>query len=334
MNTLSVNDASRLITDVRVVVEMLVPDVDVQKLVVRLEELFGNYRIERKQDVDVAEDMSEKVDMFIDAMRIEGLSELTLEGYQRDLSLFDKFVNKATVQVTTADVRKYLAANKDNAMSTIGKKLTILKSFFGWLVKEELLLRDPTARIKNPKIPKRLPKGLSIEELEKIRENCLSLRQRALVEFMYSTGCRLAEVASIKRSDVDYQNMSVNVIGKGDKERTVFLSFKCLYHLKKYLNNRDDESEYLFVTVRRPYRKMGHRAIQREITKLNKVVKLSHDITPHVLRHTLANNLLNNGADLADVQAILGHEDPSTTLIYSQVSEERKKRAFEKSHIQ
>lgn len=334
MNTLSVNDTSRLITDVRVVVEMLCPDVDFQKLVVRLEELFGNYKVKRKQDVDVALDMSEKIEMYIDAMKIEGLSELTLDGYKRDLTIFGEFVNKASVQVTTADVRRYLAANKDNMMSTISKKLTTLKSFFGWLVKEELLLRDPTAKINTPKVPKRLPKGLTIEELEMTRESCKTLRQRALLEVMYSTGCRLSEVANLKHTDVNSQNMSASVIGKGNKERIVYLSFKCFYHLRKYLNERTDESEYLFVTERKPYRKMGNRAMQREITKLNEVVKLSNKLTPHVLRHTLANNLLNNGADLADVQAILGHEDPSTTLVYSQVSEERKKRAFEKSHIQ
>lgn len=334
MNTLSVNDTSRLITDVRVVVEMLCPDVDARKLIVRLEELFSNYKIERKADIDVEMDMPEKIEMFIDAMKIEGLSEVTLDGYLRDLTLFSGYVGKAAVQVTTADIRKYLASNKDNAMSTVSKKLTILKSFFSWLVKEELLLRDPAVKIKNPKLPKRLPKGLSIEELELIRESCTGLRQRALIEFLYSTGCRLDEVSNIKRSEIDYQNMSVHVIGKGNKERIVYLSFKSLYHLNKYLNSRTDESEYLFVTVRKPYRQMGHRAIQREITKINKKIKLSKVLTPHVLRHTLANNLLNNGADLADVQAILGHSDPGTTLIYSQVSEERKKRAFEKSHIQ
>src|SRR5690625_5088950 len=147
---------------------------------------------------------------------------------------------------------------------------------------------------------------------------------------MYSTGCRLSEVANVKLDDVDMQNMSATVIGKGNKERIVYLSFKCLYHLNKYLDSRDDECEYLFVTQRRPYRQMGHRAIQREITKLNKNVKLSNKLTPHVLRHTLANNLLNNGADLADVQAILGHEDPSTTLVYSQ---DRKSTRLNSSHV-
>src|SRR5699024_1177310 len=146
--------------------------------------------------------------------------------------------------------------------------------------------------------------------------------------------CRLSEVANVKLDDIDKQNMSVTVIGKGNKERIVYLSFKCLYHLNKYLSSRNDDCEYLFTTERRPYRQVGNRAIQREITKLNKDVKLSNKLTPHVLRHTLANNLLNNGADLADVQAILGHEDPSTTLVYAQVSEERKRRAFQKSHIQ
>lgn len=334
MNTLAVNDASRLITDVRVIVEMLCPDIDVRKLILRLEELLGNYKIERKADLDVSLDMDEKIDMYIDAMKIEGLSDLTLEGYERDLKIFSKFVNKATVQVTTSDIRNYLSSNKDNMMSTISKKLTTLKSFFGWLVKEELLLRDPTARINNPKTPKRLPKGLSVEELELIRESCETIRRRAIIEVLYSTGCRLSELANLKITDVDMKSMSAKVIGKGDKERIVYLSFKCLYHLNKYLDSRDDDCEYLFVTERRPFRKMSNRAIQSDLNNINKKIKLSKKLTPHVMRHTLANNLLNNGADLADVQQILGHEDPSTTLIYSQVSEERKRKAFNQYHVQ
>lgn len=334
MNSLAVSDAHRLITDVRVIVESLCSDVDVRKLIIRLEEIVSNYTVERKSNQQMELDLEENIESFIDAMKLEGLSNLTLEGYERDLKLFAKFINKPTALINTADIRKYLASNKNNMMSTIGKKLTTLKSFFGWLVREEILLRDPTLKINPPKIPKRLPKGLSVEELEMVRESCESLRQRALVEVMYATGCRLSEIANAKIDDVDLQNMSATVIGKGNKERIVYLSFKALYHLQKYLKSRNDECEYLFVTERKPYRQMSNRAIQREITALNSGLNLSNKLTPHVLRHTLANNLLNNGADLADVQAILGHEDPSTTLNYSQVSEERKRQAFKKHHIQ
>lgn len=329
-----VSDAARLVNDVRVVVETLCPKVKVRDLVLRLEELFSNYQIKRKAQDDVEMDMLEKIDLFVSARKLEGLSELTLEGYERDLKNFSRYINKPVAQVRTSDVRKYLSSNKDNEMSTISKKLSILKSFFGWLVKEELLLRDPTAKINTPKTPKRLPRGLSIEELELIRESCESKRQRAMVEVFYSTGCRLSELANLKLASVDMQDMSAKVIGKGDKERIVYLSFKCLYHLNKYLDSRSDKCEYLFITERRPYRKMSNRAIQRDLNKINKRIELSRRLTPHVLRHTLANNLLNNGADLADVQQIMGHEDPSTTLIYSRVSEKRKRQAFNKHHVQ
>lgn len=328
-----VSDAAKLVNDVRVVVEMLCPDIDASKLVKRLEELFGNYSIRRKSHHETSLDMPDKIDMFISARKLEGLSELTLEGYERDLMIFSNFVNKATVQVTTADIRKYLASNKDNMMSTISKKLTTLKSFFGWLVKEELLLRDPTAKINTPKTPKRLPKGLSVEELEIVRESCETVRERALIEVFYSTGCRLSEIANMKKSDIDFQDMSAKVIGKGDKERIVYFSYKALYHLKKYLNSRKDDCEYLFVTIRKPIRKMSNRAIQREVKVIKNRANISKNLTPHVMRHTLANNLLNNGADLADVQQILGHEDPSTTLVYASVSEERKRQAFKQYHI-
>lgn len=328
-----VNDAARLVTDVRVVVEMLCPDVNLKKLALRLEEVFSNYKIQRKTTEDISLDMPEKIDMFIYARKLEGLSDLTLEDYERELRIFSNFVNKAVTQVTTSDIRKYLSSNKDNMMSTVSKKLSTLKAFFGWLVREELLLRDPTTKINTPKTPKRLPKGLSIEELELVRESCETLRRRAIVEVFYSTGCRLSELANLKITDVDMQSMSAKVIGKGNKERIVYLSFKCLYHLNKYLNSRDDDCEYIFVTERRPIRKMSNRAIQSDLNNINKKVELSKKLTPHVMRHTLANNLLNNGADLADVQQILGHEDPGTTLVYATVSEERKRRAFEQFHV-
>lgn len=334
MNTFAVSDAHRLITDVRVVVELLCPDIDVKKLIVRLEEVVSNYSVERKSQIDIEYDLEDNINMFLDAMRLEGLSEKTLKNYKYILNEFAEYSSKPTAQIKTAHIRSYLSSNNNITMSTVATKLSTLKSFFSWLVREEIILRDPTLKIKPPKLPKRLPKALSVEELELVRESCTSLRQRALVEVLYATGCRLSELANMKKDDINLQNMSVKVIGKGNKERIVYLSFKALYHLQKYLNTRNDDCEYLFTTERKPHRRLGERAIQLELARLNRKLKLSNKLSPHVLRHTLANNLLNNGADLADVQAILGHEDPGTTLNYSRVTEERKKQAFNKYHIQ
>lgn len=327
-------DTARLVNDINVIVTTLCPEIDVMKLSIRLEEITSNYKIHRKTVTAIEKDISEKVDLFISSKRLEGLSEVSLTGYQIELKAFERFSRKAVVQITTADIRQYLAQDKGWKMSTVDTKLSILKTFFGWLVREEFLLRDPTTKINPPRKEKRLPQGLSIEELELIRESCESLRERALIEVFYSTGCRLSELANMKIADINKQSMSMNVIGKGNKERVVYLSFKALYHLKKYLNSRTDDCESLFITLRKPYRAVGNRAIQREISKIESRVSISKKLTPHVMRHTFAQLSMDAGIELADLQHLMGHSNPSTTLVYSNVSEERKQQAFKKYHVQ
>lgn len=327
-------DTARLVNDINVIVGTLCPDVDAMKLSIRLEEIVSNYQIHRKTVTDIEKDIAEKIDLFISSKRLEVLSDNSLKDYRIQLNMFERQFKKAVVQITTSDIRQFLASNTTWKMSTVDTKLSILKTFFGWLVKEEILLRDPTAKVNPPRKEKRLPKGLTIEELELIRETCESFRERALIEVFYSTGCRLSELSNMKIVDINYQNMSMKVIGKGDKERVVYLSFKALYHLKKYLNARTDDCEYLFITLRKPYRGVGNRAIQREIDKIESRVNISKKLTPHTMRHTFAQLSMDSGIELADLQHLMGHSNPSTTLIYASVSEERKQQAFKKYHVQ
>ncbi|WP_299090327.1 site-specific tyrosine recombinase/integron integrase [uncultured Metabacillus sp.] len=329
-----INDTSRLMNDLEVVVSTLSPETELNKLSIRLEEVLSNYEIHRKTLKDIENDITDKIELFLSSRKIEGLTQKTLDGYKIELNQFANYVQKPVVQITTADIRKYLAHNESWMITTVDRKLSVIKTFFGWLVKEELLLRDPTLKIKAPKKPKRLPKSLSIEELEIVRESCKTLRERALMEVMYSTGCRLSEIENMKKSDINIQEMNARVIGKGDKERVVYLSFKSLHHLRKYLKIRDDDCEYLFVTERKPHRKMADRTIERIIDKIEARAGISKKLTPHVFRHTFATLAMENGADLADVQQLLGHVDPATTLVYSHVSEERKKQAHKKYHVQ
>lgn len=329
-----VNDAARLMNDLEVVISTVDNDIERNKLVVWLEEVLSNYEIKRKTSIDVENDLLEKIDMFISARTIEGLSEKTLNGYKIELGMFSKTIDKPIVRITTTDIRKYLASNPKWMASTVDRKLSVLKAFFNWLVDEELLLRNPASKIKPPKKPKRLPNGLTVEELEIVRDACINLRERALIEVMYATGCRLSEVQNMKISDINSQEMSILVIGKGNKERTVYLSIKAMHQLRKYLASREDDCDYLFVTERRPIRKMSGRNIERIIDRIEKGAKISKRLTPHTFRHTKASLMMESGAELADVQHILGHERPETTLIYAHVSEERKKQAHKRYHVQ
>lgn len=327
------NDTARLLMELETIASTLVPGADITKLKLRFEEVTNNYSIDRKTLEQLENDFADKIDFYIRAMRLEGYSEQTLYASNLDLTNFSKYLNKAVVQVTTSDVRRYLSSNPKWANGTVAKKLSTIKAFYKWMVAEEFIIHDPTAKIRTPKQEKRLPRAISQNELEMIRDACETERERALVEVFYSTGCRLSELAGMKTADIDWRSGSLPVIGKGNKERIVYINGKAMYQLKKYLSYREseeDDCEYLFTTVIRPYRKMGNTAIQRVINKVASRVETSKKVTPHVFRHSMATNAINNGIELGDLQQLLGHSNPSTTLRYTMVSEERKRNAHKR----
>lgn len=327
------SDNRKLINDLVVNIMTTFPETDEIKLSIRIEEVVGNFTAEMKTVDGLKDDLVGNIKLYISAKRLEGLSELTLEDYYRELMLFEFRVGKPTVRITTADIRHYLAGIEGVMASTQGKKLSVIKSFFSWLVDEEIILRNPAARIKQVKQPKRLPKALSAIELEVLREACDSFRERALIEVMYSTGCRLSEVSRMKRKDIDWSNGSIKVIGKGDKERVVYLNPKATYHLERYLEEcleNENKCEYLFSTERRPYRQMKNKTIQDAVDKIAARTDIEKNVTPHVFRHTMATLAMENGIELGDLQQLLGHSNPGTTLRYAEVSEERKHNAHKK----
>ena len=279
-------------------------------------------------------DLQQKVTLFIAGKRLEGLSHKTLDGYILELKIFGKHIHKTTAEITTSDIRVYLGKYEHLKVSTISRKLSVAKSFFGWLRSELIIPSDPTTRIKQPKKEKRTPKALTIEEFEMIREACITPRERALVEVFYATGGRLAEVQEMNRTDIDFQAMSVRVVGKGDKERPVYFSFKAMYHLKKYFKMRTDAVPALFVTERKPYRRLGQAGIQHAFKKIAKRSEVTKNVHPHVFRHTFATLMLNNGAELASVQALLGHADPATTMVYTNVTDEKRKQSHRQYLVQ
>lgn len=167
-----------------------------------------------------------------------------------------------------------------------------------------------------------------------LREACKTPRERAMIEVFYATGCRLSEIQQLDRRDIDWQAKSAKVIGKGNKEREVYFSWKAAYHLKKYLNSRNDIVPALFITERKPYRRLSKRGFQREIKLIALRAGIQKNVHPHVYRHTFATLTLNNGADLSTVQSLLGHSNPGTTQIYAQLSSGRKREQYQRYLVQ
>lgn len=308
--------------------------VQLEALKSELSVILQNYHVSKVDQETTHPDLQEKIKLFLANKKLEGMSSISLKSYQLELRIFSESVKKRTEDITAGDIRIFLSEFEHLKMSSISKKLSVLRSFFSWLTGEEIIVRDPTTRLKPPKKEVRAPKALSIEELETLRENCHSIRQRALLEVMYATGCRLSEVQAINKKDINMQTMSCKVIGKGNKEREVFFSFKAMYHLRKYLLSRQDEIEALFITERKPCRRLGHRAIQREISQIAKQARLEKRVSPHTLRHTFATLTLNNGADIVAVQHLLGHSNPATTQGYAVLSDERKREQYKKYLVQ
>lgn len=330
----SMSAGEQLLSQLTARISELCFDVQLSKLHQVIDESLAMYDIRFARLPGAHPDIRFKVDQFISAKRLEGLSEITLSSYQLELKIFSQYVQKPTDAVTTSDIRQYLGSFDHLKMASVSKKLSVLKSFFGWLSGEDYIQHDPTKRLKAPKKEQRLPKALTVEELEMLREACLTFRERALIEVLYATGTRLSEAGQMNRDDIDYQTMSAMVVGKGNKEREVFFSYKALYHLKKYLFTRTDTVPALFITERRPFRRLSNRAIQREVSNIASRSGILKRVHPHVMRHTFATLMLNNGADLASLQALLGHEDPATTQVYAQVSKDRQREVHRKHLVQ
>ncbi|RXI70526.1 site-specific tyrosine recombinase/integron integrase [Clostridium tetani] len=303
-----------------------------------IDEVLVNYDVQPIEKSLVVSDIEEKIQYYLASKKLDGLSEKTLYNYNLHLMRFANFIHKPINSITVIDLRLYFAMlNKEKNLknTTMGSEISIMKSFFSWLEDEDLISKNPMRKIKNLKKEKRLRKSLTQEELELLRDSCKTVRQRALLEFLFSTGCRVSEIYNTNIEDIDWNKEELNVIGKGNKERTVFINAKAKLYLKKYLKERKHIiTPALFVVNKKPYKRLGVRSIQREINKIGKQAGFDKSIFPHLLRHTTATLALKSGMSLTSIQQILGHDDPSTTQIYAETNKENVKQEYRKYLIQ
>ncbi len=291
-------------------------------------DLLSQYDIKKIAAGAAHPDITEKTNIFLMAKKMEGLSERTLLGYRKTIGKFGGYINKPVNQITSDDIRQWLSGCSDCNMSTIRYYLSVIRSFYEFLLVEEFVSIDPTRKIKTPKIKKQIPVALSVEEIEVLRDGCVTLRDMALLETLFSTGCRIDEIYKTNKYDIDWKNRTILVTGKGNKERIVFFNARAAHALKKYLKSRNDQLDALFITGRGGLKRLSQRSMFDVIKKIAKRTTVTKNVHPHIFRSSFVKAMLDRGARVEDVQAILGHASPNTTLGYGKVSVERAKQAY------
>ena len=274
-------------------------------------------------DIIVYGGMPEIVKTYAAALAVEQTATSTIKGYISILRAFFEAVNKPFNAITTNDIRVYMYRYQQEhsiAKSTLEHIRIVINGFYSWLVDEEIMERNPARKIRPIDVPEPDRHAMTPLELEYIRKCCTTPREKALVDFLFSTGCRVSECAAVKMEDIDWNIRSVRIRhGKGDKARTVYFNPEAEVSLRDYLSDKKHPSEYLFSRSRAPYGKVTSKALQDEIKHIRDRASdhLQTHITPHVFRHTMATSALRNGMRVEQVQQLLGHASLDTTMRYA-----------------
>ena len=275
--------------------------------------------------------LSEAWQLYVADKTLERYSVVTLRNYKIQVTLMIRYFGDVDINgISLLDLKKYLIEEGSHLKpSSLGQRIRAIRAFFHWASNEGYVDKNPSAKLKEPKEGSRVPRALSEEDTELLREGCRTPLEHALIEFAYTTGCRVGEIYGLNRQDINWENRSAIVTGKGNKQREVYFNIKCNIWLKKYLANRIDDDPALFVTERAPHR-LSVRMIEYVVKRVSDQSEAEAHIYPHVLRHSYATHLLNQGAPMEGVQTLLGHQKIETTRIYAELSGQRRKDIYTK----
>jgi len=285
--------------------------------------------------------MKELIEPFLDYLSVErGLSKNTVVSYRRDLVSYLDFLGNSRIEAlsraTRNDIGNFMLREKDRgiAANSIARRLAAVRMFHRFLLSERILKDDPTSLIESPKLSKKIPEALSVNEVEALLSapsgrDKQGIRDKAILELFYATGMRVSEVVELKADSINLDVGFLRCIGKGNKERVVPVGRKAIESVKKYLQSSRSvflgkkESEYLFVS--RLGRKISRQSLWKLIKRYARDAGIKKPMRPHILRHSFATHLLERGADLRSVQEMLGHANISTTQIYTHINKDRLK---------
>ena len=307
-----------------------ISDDDLKTISTELNMFCSNYIIdEKKNEIAIYDDViPDCFKVYLVSKKIEGLSDGTLKNYELLLKDFFINVNKHLKDIETNDIRIYLYRYEEThnvSKRYIDNKRIVINGFFEWCKNEGYIDTNPCKKIKHIKFPEKPREPLTGYELEQVRDACINLREKAMIEFFYSTGCRVSEMVRLNKSDIDFDNGEVYLLGKGNKYRTSYLNAKAYYYLEKYLSSRSDNENALFVTMRKPYRRITKAGIECNLHNIGERANIDRNLFPHLIRHTTATDALSHGMDISNLKEILGHSKIDTTLIYAKISKDSTK---------
>lgn len=303
---------------------------EVQTILDQVDAVLVDYELKAKEVLPAVGSEELYAKKYFETKHMEGMSKASLKVYASELKDFYKKVGKPLISVTTQDIRDYLIMKKTNENTSdrsLEHRRVAINSFYEWMEDNHYVERNPAKGLKRIKFRKTVRQPLSSKELDQIRYVCRNnLRSAALIEFAYSTGCRISEINNVKISDIDFYSKEVKVLGKGNKERIVYLNTAAENAIKRYLDNRKIESEYLFTHVKNMENDQISTDALRDIFKeIGEKAGLNRVLHPHDMRHTTATDALKRGMPVEDVQSYLGHTKLDTTMIYIKLDKQRVK---------
>lgn len=281
--------------------------------------------------------MNENLENYRNYLKYErAYSDNTVGAYMNDLNKYEEFLKKDILESDTEDLEKYLKYIKNLESTTVAHKITSIKSYFNYNIKRGIVSVNPADKVSRPKLTKHLPEYLTEEEVGKLLDvevkSPYDYRNKTILELLYSSGIRISELVNIKNPNYDSEECLIRIMGKGSKERIVPLGDYAVNIMNDYMNNyrpliNKKHTDYVFINNRgdKISRQFIFKVIKKEALKKG----IKKDISPHTLRHTFATHLLKNGADLRIIQELLGHENISTTQIYTHVTNNKLKSDYE-----
>lgn len=304
----------------------------IQKLQESMEKILSKYEIIENQNVQQPKEHVDLLELFLSAKKLEGCSEKSVKYYLTTIKTMIDKIGKDVKHIETDDIRVYLTeyqSEKELSRITIDNIRRILSSFFSWLEDEDYILKSPVRRIKKVKSACNIKETYSDESLELMRYNCSEVRDLAIINMLASTGMRIGEMALLNRLDIDFNERECIVLGKGNKERVVYFDARTKIHLQAYLEARTDNSQALFVSLKKPYNRLSIGGIEVRLRKIGERLGI-HKVHPHKFRRTLATMAIDKGMPIEQLQQLLGHKRIDTTLQYAMVKQSNVKIAHRK----